>query len=157
MTDKYQHVASLFLGKLLGQGVSRKVYEFRPWPGDYVVKVQTGESYEDGDYQNIAEWALWQGADLKLRQWLAPCVLLGPGGGALLQVRCEPCPEHLIPKKIPKVLGDAHKANFGIHKERVVVTDYGRNFVHRLAANARVMRKVNLDEYTELSTRDDGI
>ena len=153
MARESDNVAGLFLGKLLGQGVSRRVYEYRPSPELWVVKVQMREAEEEHDYQNIAEWTLWENASGSLRPWLAPCIALSPNGGALLQVRCEPCPTHLIPKKVPKVLGDLHQLNFGVYDKRVVVQDYGRHFAYRFAANAKAMRKVVLDEYTSLSTR----
>lgn len=148
-----EHVSGLFLGKLLGMGISRRVYEYRPSPENWVVKVQMSSASEEHDYQNIAEWTLWENASSSLRPWLAPCIALSPGGGALLQARCEPCPLHLIPKKMPKVLGDLHQANFGIYEGKVVVHDYGRHFAYRFAANARAMRKVNLDEHTSLTPR----
>lgn len=147
-----EHLASLFLGELIGEGVARRVYAYRPDPANFVVKVQTRGSYEEHDYQNIAEWSLWCMASPDLANWLAPCVALGADGGALLQHRCEPCPTHLIPKRVPKVLGDLHRANFGVLAGKVVVTDYGRNLSLRMSANAKVMRAVKLDEFTSLGS-----
>lgn len=150
-------VAGLFLGKLLGQGVARRVYEYRPRPYDYVVKVQAISEDNAHDYQNIAEWSLWCAATDRLRQWLAPCYCLSPDGMALLQARCEPCPEHLIPKRAPKIFGDLHQRNFGVFEKRVVVTDYGRNIALDLMANAKTMRKVYFDGPTpEVSSVYDG-
>jgi len=146
-------IARLFLGELLGEGVSRRVFAYRPAPDDFVVKVHTKGSLESHDYQNIAEWMMWEEANAALRQWLAPCSAISTCGMALLQRRCEPCPTHLVPKKVPKVLGDLHLANFGILDGLVVVKDYGRNYALRFAANARAMRKLDLGEYTPLSTR----
>jgi hypothetical protein len=147
------HVTSLLLGEMLGEGIARQVYACRIWPEDYVIKVQTRDSLEDHDYQNLAEWDLWCNASADLRKWLAPCISLSPGGGALMQARCEPCPTHLVPKKMPKVLGDMHLGNLGIYEGKVVMTDYGRHLAYRYAANARAMRKVDLDAYTKLTTR----
>lgn len=138
----------LILGEHLGGGVAREVYAFRPWPDQYVVKVQTDSAFEDHDYQNIAEWTLWENASEDLAEYLAPLISISPCGGALLQVRCEPCPRHLIPKKLPKVLGDLHEGNFGVFKGRVVVMDYGRNYALRMTANAKLMRRVNLNART---------
>lgn len=139
-------VAGLFLGEFLGGGIARRVYAYRPEPMHFVVKVQTDGAGEDHDYQNIAEWTLWcESRGKPLEEYLAPCLALSPCGGSLLQVRCEPCPRHLLPAKVPKVLGDLHTANFGIFEGRPVVMDYGRNYAIRMAANAKAMRKVRGD------------
>lgn len=142
-------VSSLFLGDILGEGVARRVYAYRPDPEMYVVKVQNnGGNHSRFDFQNIAEWSLWQAANAKLARWLAPCYAMSPSGHALLQRRCEPCPSHLIPAKVPQVLGDLHTANFGILGGKVVVVDYGRHLALELTANATAMRSLNLDERT---------
>lgn len=147
-------IERLVLGEYLGEGVSRQVFAYRPDPDTYVVKVQKEAAEEDLDFQNIAEWTLWCEASGPLKELLAPCYSLSPCGGALIQWRAEtPCPTHLIPKRLPKVLGDLHRANFGVLEGRVVVTDYGRSLAYRMAANTRVMRKVNLDARTSFTTR----
>ena len=147
--EQDRRIIGLVLGQYLGGGVAREVYAYRPNPSMYVIKVATDQSLALHDYQNIAEWMLWENAPDALAEWLAPCITISPCGGALLQARCEPCPRHLIPKRLPKVLGDLHQANFGLYQSRPVVMDYGRNYAHRMSANAKVMRKVDLsDGYT---------
>jgi hypothetical protein len=141
-------LSNLFLGELLGKGIARKVYALRPWPAEYVVKVQTRQSFEEGDYQNIAEWELWSHADPKLRRWLAPCISLSPCGRALIQVRTETIYRAAIPKRVPAVLGDLHQDNFGHYKGKVVLRDYGRHLAYKLSANAKTMRDANAYDHT---------
>lgn len=133
-------VSRLFLGEHLGSGVSRHVYTYRPQPKKFVVKVE----YADCDFQNVAEWELWCNAKASLKKWLAPCWDISPCGKALLQERAEPCPTHLLPKRVPAVLGDLHKANFGIIEGRVVLMDYGRHLALHLAANVKAMKELTV-------------
>ena len=136
-----------FFGKLLGEGVARKVYVYDPVP-TLVVKVQTRLSYKDRDYQNIAEFDLWEEAKgTPLEKWMAPIYWLSRDGRYLLQDRCDPCPFDRIPLKVPKVFEDCHEGNFGLLKGKPVLIDFGRNRAHRLAVNAKGMRKVEADFY----------
>jgi hypothetical protein len=138
-----QSVASLFLGKHLGSGIARDVYEYRPHPSGYVVKVERRDPDEGLDFQNIAEWELWSNSATALTKWLAPVIALSPDGRCLLQARCEPCPKHMLPKRVPSILGDCHSGNFGLYKSKVVLMDYGRNLAMTIAANAKAMRDLH--------------
>lgn len=133
----YPELAALFLGEYIGGGIARHVFAYRPRPEEYVVKIELGE---DLDFQNIAEWQMYWSAAPSLRRWLAPCSDLSPNGRVLIQHRCEPCPTHMIPKRMPKVLADTHDGNFGILNGKVVLHDYGRNNLHKLTANGKSMR-----------------
>lgn len=126
----------LFLGPYIGGGVARKVFAYGPDPLNWVVKIED----EERDFQNVAEWGLWNTARTPLRHWLAPCFYISPCGLALLQARCEPCPVHLIPTKVPKVLGDLHEGNWGLFNKKPVVLDYGRHLALTLTANAKSMK-----------------
>lgn len=140
---------SLLLGRCLGEGVARRVYKWLP-DENLVAKMQTRESYEDRDYQNIAEWQLWANASELLRPWLAPCKWISPCGTLLLQSWCSVpvVPSSKIPKKVPGILADCHEWNFGelwdeeTHKNRVVLVDYGRHWAVEMASNAKAMRKM---------------
>lgn len=124
----------------MGQAYAAQCLPIAPNPEAYVVKVETGERL---DFQNIAEWAMWQASSKALARWLAPCIFISPNGRVLLQARCEPCPAHMIPKKVPKVLADLHQKNFGILDGKVVLMDYGRNLALTLTANAKQMTLVD--------------
>lgn len=132
------------LGEPVGSGVDRAVFH---WPFEIngypaVVKVTTG-AY---DFQNVAEWHLWQAASDHLRPHLAPVLAVSPRGTLLWMVRCEPCPSHLIPSKMPAVLRDLHRNNIGLFQGRPVALDYGRHVAAQMASNAKAMR--NLDKAT---------
>ncbi|MCW2317112.1 hypothetical protein M2322_002666 [Rhodoblastus acidophilus] len=113
------------------------MFVYRP-AQSLVVKLQYGDD-DRPDFQNIAEWSLWSSATKGLRKWLAPCHFISSNGMVLLQERCEPCPEHLIPLRVPKVLDDLHVGNWGIFEGRPVARDYGRNLAYQMTANAKAM------------------
>jgi len=128
---------TLLLGERLGEGVSRAVYRHACWPDQYVVKVSKLQQDWGHDFQNIAEWELWHAAGESLRLWLAPCVHLSRLGTAMVQVYCEPCPTHLIPKKAPAILEDMHGGNWGVLNGRPVALDYGRHAALQMACSAK--------------------
>lgn len=138
---------SLVLGKCLGEGVARRVYEWLP-DDTLVAKLQMRESYQDRDYQNIAEWQLWTNASAELKKWLAPCKWISPCGTLLLQHWCSQPVRLPIPGKVPPILADCHDDNFGelwdeeARKTRVVLVDYGRNWAIEMASNAKAMKKM---------------
>lgn len=136
-------IVDMVIGEYIGSGVDRHVFHHRA-NSDYVVKVSHGEY----DFQNIAEWLMWNEAPDHLSEWLAPCVSISRGGLVLIQMKCEPCPKHLLPAKLPRVLGDIHMKNVGIFEGRPVVMDYGRPYALAMAANAKAMRTINYERGT---------
>lgn len=110
----------------LGDGMFREVWVWDPNP-EWVVKFETAGE----EFQNIIEWKVWDAAPAWLRRWLAPCVRISPFGTVLWQCRCAPIDDAKIPTKIPKILQDYHKGNWGIYEKRPVLFDYGflYNFV----------------------------
>lgn len=138
--DTINDLLGLFLGECLGSGIARHVFVFK-FNSDYVVKIEHGEE----DFQNIAEWELWRTASDTLRKHLAPCIMISKNGKVLIQRRTEECPTHLLPRKMPAVLGDLHAENFGIIDGAVVARDYGRHRALAMTANAKAMRKVYYD------------
>ena len=132
-------IMKVFLGRYLGAGISRKVYQFRPDPL-YVVKVEYKRDDNVPDFQNIAEWTLWCEAKPRLRKWLAPCWWLSPNGVILIQRRCFKL-RGALPKDVPPILADKHRGNWGMHDGRPVLIDYGRNHVMDLAAANEAMER----------------
>lgn len=127
------------LGDQIGEGIARRTYECKVDP-KCVIKLEYAETR---DFQNVAEWEMWQSAPTRLRPWLAPVWAISYDGRALLMARCEPCPEHLYPKRLPRVLGDMHGGNIGLYEGRPVAMDYGRPLAKHMAANAAVLTKAS--------------
>lgn len=120
-------LVGLFLGKELGDGMSRRVYEFIQ-DKSCVVKVE-----DAGDkFQNVFEWKVWQAVkDTKYAKWFAPCVDISANGIFLIQKRVEMIPKAQYPEEIPPFFTDLKYANFGLFNKRFVCFDYGT--IHFLA------------------------
>jgi hypothetical protein len=108
-----------FVGKKLGEGVSRTVFECKFNP-DYVVKVST--SY---DTQNPTEHRTWQRfKDVpKVAKWLAPVDQISACGRVIVQRRTRPLLRP--PTTIPNFLGDLKVQNFGMIDGKCVAHDFG--------------------------------
>ena len=113
---------SLFLGKRIGFGSARSVYEHR-FDKTLVIKVETACK----SFQNVEEWEVWEIAqnDKKLKNWFAPCVAISDCGAILLQKKTVPAYRKDYPKEIPKCFGDLKYDNFGMLDGRFVCNDYG--------------------------------
>ena len=113
---------SVLLGKVLGEGLSRTVYEMAFHPG-LVVKVET----QNGKFfQNVTEYVTWQSV-LKtgMEKWFAPCYDISGNGRVLIQARTSKPEDSDFPDKIPACLGDVKRENFGMFEDRLVCHDYG--------------------------------
>jgi hypothetical protein len=139
---------NLMLGKQLGYGSSRKVYNLE-LDKHCVVKVETGP----GNFQNIREWDLWNNVkDTVHAKWFAPCKRLSENGQILVMSKTEPPGPNDWPAEIPAFFDDIHKANFGMvqlldlrtNKEdwHFVCHDYGWNNAVRGGLSKR-MQKVD--------------
>ena len=120
-----QDFISLFLGRRIGSGISRNVYE-HAFDETLVIKV---ELYAQS-FQNITEWKAWDvvQSDKKLKNWFAPCVAISDCGTVLLQKKAEPIHKKDYPKQVPKCFGDLKYDNFGMLNGKFVCVDYG-NFL----------------------------
>jgi hypothetical protein len=109
--EVYADCFNMMCGKLLGSGVSRKVFECKLRP-ELVVKVEEGDYPE---FANVKEMLYWGEAPDDLKQWLAPCEFLSPNGRILLQQRVSPLPlDYVMPEKMPRSLTDFKPENFGL-------------------------------------------
>lgn len=124
MTDStFEDAFNLLCGKLIGEGIHRKVYECRIRP-DLVVKV------ENDDYRyfaNVLEDKFWADNQhyAKVARWLAPCEYLSPDGRILLQRRADPIGRGTkLPDKLPAFLTDVKRSNFGLLNGKLVCVDY---------------------------------
>lgn len=112
----------LFIGKEIGNGSGRTVYECVYDP-TVVIKVETWSQ----SFQNINEWRAWEDSKehKSVSKWLAPCVAISNCGTILIQKRTEPCSKDQYPKKLPDFFTDYKYKNFGIYKGKFVCHDYG--------------------------------
>ncbi len=121
MLNEFEH---LFLGKKLGLGHRREVYELKI-DNTKVVKYDY-----DGGRANFSEWNTWENVqnwtgDLKkYKEWLCPCRWISPDGTFMIVDKVEPLPKSRIPKKVPSFLTDHKPDNFGLLNNKVVCIDY---------------------------------
>ncbi|MBO6509170.1 MAG: hypothetical protein JJ979_11960 [Roseibium sp.] len=128
----------LMLGEKLGEGAYREVYEFAP-DKSLVVKFELAATLE---FCNVNEWNIWQEvAGTKLEQWFAPCEWISFSGSVLLQKRTEPLKR--LPNKIPNVLADTKRDNWGRYKGKPVMHDYGNHaFFYRGIKGSRLVNRL---------------
>lgn len=119
----FRDAFDVLCGKLLGEGIHRKVFECRLDP-TLVVKVETDEEHRS--FANAYEHRNWQECrDYKpVARWLAPVVRISPCGFILLQKRVAPLRQSELPAKLPRFLTDIQVANFGLYEGRIVACDY---------------------------------
>lgn len=110
---------NLMIGKHLGTGIARDVYECTI-DKSIVIKVEQNAR----SFQNIREWENWHiwGYSGAAKNWLAPCVNISPCGTILLQKRTTPI--ITPPEYLPAFLTDRKLENFGIYEDRIVCHDY---------------------------------
>jgi len=118
----------LIFGEKIGEGMSRKVYEYScPLTGavDRAVIKYEGR-FVNGHFQNVAEWEIWQWVrGTPMQKWFAPCYSISPCGLYLIQARVEPLRKAEWPRRLPAFLCDLKPENFGMYQGRLVVCDYG--------------------------------
>ena len=122
----HEDAFNLLCGKLLGEGIHRKVFECKLRP-DLVVKVEFETEYRP--FSNVLEQCFWNDhADYKkVADWLAPCEYLSPDGRILLQRRARPLnDDDVLPDQVPVFLTDVKLDNFGMLDGRLVCVDYAR-------------------------------
>lgn len=133
-----KELASFIIGERIGGGVARSVYHYNV---DSVIKVETGSQ----SFQNVREWENW----LTLRdtpfgkRWLAPCLSISSCGIYLVQKKTSPPDQKFKwPERIPRVLTDRKRENFGILGSHLVCHDYG-------TLDVGLARDVNLERMSK--------
>lgn len=128
-------IIQLFVGKRIGRGASRHVYELM-MDKTRVLKVEhTGYSFH-----NVAEWKVWQEVkDYTIGLWFAPCYDIDSLGNVLVQARTVPFESEeafhaACGGKVPSCFDDIHYGNWGMFEGRVVCHDYGYNHLLGFAA-----------------------
>jgi hypothetical protein len=113
-----------FVGKLIGSGMSRKVYECTI-DDTLVIKIE-----DKGFRQNIIEYEIYNAsAGFAPSKWLAPCVFISKCGRVLLQKKTIPVRKNEVPAKVPSWLTDFKLSNFGIYNGKFVCHDYGTTLI----------------------------
>lgn len=110
------------LGKKLGFGIHRDVYEYK-LDTTCVIKIANDDETRA---QNIIEMKIWQEIEWSdFKKWFAPCVVVSEGGKYLIQKKIEiqENPKN-YPAKIPHFFTDIKPDNFGWLGRRFVCCDY---------------------------------
>lgn len=125
-----QCMLNVLVGKMIGSGAYRRVYEF-PADPTIVIKVE----HAGREFCNIHEWQVWEEVkDTPIGEWFAPCVRIDAYGLALIQRRTKGFDSEAEFKaavaqmpggKLPPFFEDVHYGNFGMLEGRVVCHDYG--------------------------------
>jgi len=126
MTDgrTFEDAFNLLCGKLIGEGIHRKVFECRI-ASQYVVKVE--QELDWRCFANVNEMRFWTDHQYyrPVARWLAPCFQLSPDGRILLQHRATPVADKSeLPKRLPSFLTDIKPENFGWIDKQLVCVDY---------------------------------
>lgn len=122
----FEDLFNLVCGKLLGQGVHRKVFECT-LNRQLVVKVEIEETYRF--FANVHEMTFYNQAPYAVQRWLAKPDTLSPDGRILLMERAMPATDVAeMPAELPAFLSDIKIENFGWLREgdtrRLVCLDY---------------------------------
>lgn len=122
-----------FIGKRIGKGAYRHVYEMEGIDGPRVIKVE----YCGKEFCNMTEWKVWKAVEhTPHAEWFAPCIDIDLMGVALIQKRTKPFDSREefnahVDKyhggKLPAFFDDVHYGNFGTLDGRLVCHDYGFN------------------------------
>jgi len=121
-----EELEDFIIGKKLGYGVTRTVYDFDP---DNTCVIKVAHSY-DGRQTNITEYKIWDELsnwNKKLAKWFAPCISISEGGKYLVQKKIEFGRLKDYPKKVPHFFYDIKKDNYGWYGNKFVCCDYGYN------------------------------
>lgn len=130
-----------YAGEILGKGSVRRVYAMKGHPS-FVLKHET---HEEGTFQNVAEWLLWNNARYmeEGRRWLAPCAAISPDGTVLIQKRTRPITLEERPERIPIWMTDPKLANWGRYEGRPVMHDYGLTLLTNGVATKRMKKLID--------------
>lgn len=132
----FEEAYNLICGDLLGEGISRKVYDCRIIP-DAVVKVEKSNY----SFTNIREYEAWGvvGNHKVLGKMFAPVLHISPDGKMLIMGKTTQA--YSFPDKLPVCMQDTKSANYGMYNGRFVCHDYGVNGLMEFGLSTR-LRKV---------------
>jgi hypothetical protein len=114
----------MMLGKYLGRGIHRMVFEYA-LDKKYVVKLD-----DSGKGMNFIEHDVWKRIQFtRHAKWFAPIKSVSTNGIIMLQRKCEKLEDWERPKKVPAFFTDTHSDNFGKLDGRPVCFDYALNLL----------------------------
>ena len=113
---------SLILGKKLGFGIHRDVYEFY-FNDKYVIKVA---NCTEGRANNQLEYKIWDEIEYTdYKKWFAECKGVSTNGKYLIQEKINISQEKKYPTLVPHFFTDIKRENFGYNsKGKFVCCDY---------------------------------
>lgn len=110
------------LGRMLGSGGHRDVYEFKVDPA-VVVKVAKSNRKITSNRQ---EWDAWQTLkDTDEAQFLVPCIAIADDNKWMLQAKALPTDRCFAGQEVRPWMNDMAPKNCGIYNGRLVAVDYG--------------------------------
>ncbi len=133
-------ILGLLLGKRLGEGCFRAVFEYALDP-TLVVKVQydnhqegqRGLTYGHMSFANIVEWHTWcRLKDTGLAKHFAPCHHISADGKVLIQARTEPIRKFRKDDVLADFFADVKPDNFGRLNGKLVCHDYALHGLTKL-------------------------
>lgn len=130
------------VGKLIGRGASRAVYEWTPDP-KLVVKIEIAATF-----QNVMEWEIYDYLrGEKAAEYFAEPVWIGSYGSVMLMKKTQPINDSQLPKLLPDWISDRKRENFGWLDGKVVCHDYGVNNIVRYVNKKIKFRAVDFSEW----------
>ena len=124
----YDFIAA-FLGKKLGSGCYRSVYDYNLGRDkDYVIKIEPGFSNcNHNEAQTWSEVSYFTGKLEWVKKWFAPVKWISPNGKVLCMEKTIPEHKKLKrPDMVPAFLNDFKYDNFGWIGNDFVCHDYGQ-------------------------------
>lgn len=117
-----QDLFELIVGKKLGEGSCRTVYECA-LDKTHVIKFEEGAQR----FQNVMEWQVWDRVQWVkgIGPWFCPLVAISPCGTILIQKKAEDLRPNELPKRVPAFFTDLKLENWGRYQGRPVIRDYG--------------------------------
>lgn len=126
------------LGKPLGDGIGRKVFEsnWENGEGKWVIKI---EDCSPGRFQNVTEWNSWSFVKgTKWAKWFAPIEWISSCGSVLIMRKTKA--PIVFPEKMPIFLTDFKRDNYGMIDKQIVCHDYGTNVLMSYGLSNRMKK-----------------
>ena len=118
-TQELDDFKEILLGKKLGRGAYRDVYECA-LNKEYVVKVEN----DNNGFSNAREWKLWEHVEYSpFEKFFAPCISISDTGLILIQKKVVQ--NDKLPETVAHFFTDVKPENFGWIGKNFVCCDYG--------------------------------
>ena len=127
---------NMIVGKFIGDGAAREVYEYLPDPTK-VIKFETAA----GSFQNVLEWEVWKSVEhTDIAKWFAPCHSISACGAILIMSKTQTLDAEAYPKKTPRFFTDLKHSNFGMLDDQFVAHDYGLHLLMEKGMSAKLVK-----------------